>query len=124
MATINIQDLINGSIPTGPSTPAPTYSITPSTVSVNEGGTVVYTISTTNVAGGTVLYWTNSGNTVSSDFVGNSNSGSEPYDRAALSAYYLDLNKQAAEYGEKALELSPDDARLQKNLEFYQEKAH
>jgi glycosyltransferase involved in cell wall biosynthesis len=45
--------------------------------------------------------------------------GYYPYDLAALSAYKLGLYPQAIEYGKKAVELSPDDARLQTNLEFY-----
>lgn len=39
------------------------YSITPSTSSVNEGSSVTFTISTTSVSSGTTLYWTT--NTVS-----------------------------------------------------------
>lgn len=48
--------------------------------------------------------------------------GPIPYDHAALAAYHLGLYPQAFEYGMKALELSPDDIRLQTNLKFYQEK--
>jgi tetratricopeptide (TPR) repeat protein len=56
-------------------------------------------------------------------YTGRSSSwGSEPYDHAALAAYYLGLYQQASDYGSKALELSPDDKRLQKNLKFYLEK--
>ena len=35
----------------------PTYSISPSTSSVNEGSSVTITVTTTNVLNGTVLYW-------------------------------------------------------------------
>jgi mannosyltransferase OCH1-like enzyme len=48
--------------------------------------------------------------------------GYEPHDHAALSSYYLGFYQQAFDHGLKALELSPKDKRLQKNLEFYQEK--
>jgi len=37
----------------------PTYAIVPNVTSINEGGSVTYTITTTNVANGTVLYWSN-----------------------------------------------------------------
>lgn len=56
-------------------------------------------------------------------YTGRSSSwGSDPYDNAALAAYYLGKYQEALEYGSKALELNPTDARLQKNLEFYQAK--
>lgn len=45
--------------------------------------------------------------------------GAEPYDLAALSAYYLGYITQAIDYGKTAIELSPDDLRLQNNLKFY-----
>lgn len=54
----------------------PTYNITPTTSSVNEGGLITFNISTTNVANSTTLYWTNAGTTNSSDFNDNSNNGS------------------------------------------------
>ena len=53
---------------------APTYSVSPSTTSVTEGGTVGFTITTTNVQDGTILHWTNSGTTDSSDLVWQTNS--------------------------------------------------
>ena len=52
------------------------YSISPSVTSVNEGGVVTYTISTSGIGDGTVLYWTNSGTTTGADFVEGTNSGS------------------------------------------------
>jgi len=42
-------------------TPVPTYNVTPSVVSRNEGLAVTTTVATTNVATGTVLYWALSG---------------------------------------------------------------
>ena len=47
--------------------------------------------------------------------------GSDPYDLGALAAYYLGLKPLALEWGQQAIELSPDDARLRKNLEYYKE---
>ncbi len=52
-----------------------TYSISPSVSSVDEGASVVFTVTTTDVADGTVLYWTNSGTTVSADFDDTANDG-------------------------------------------------
>jgi tetratricopeptide (TPR) repeat protein len=45
--------------------------------------------------------------------------GSAPYDYAAIAAHKLGLNDKALAYGEKAVELSPTDKRLQSNLVFY-----
>ena len=39
------------------------YTISPSTTNITEGGSVTYTVNVTNVANGTTLYWTNSGTT-------------------------------------------------------------
>ena len=56
-------------------------------------------------------------------YMGNSSSwGSQPYDYAALAAYYLGKYQEALEYGIKALEFSPNDLRLKNNLNFYTEK--
>jgi hypothetical protein len=46
----------------------PTYSIAASTTSVNEPGTVTFTITTTNIPNGTVLYYSISGTVVAADF--------------------------------------------------------
>jgi hypothetical protein len=54
----------------------PTYSVSPSTTSVNEGSTVTFNISTTYVDDGTTLYWSNDGTTNSSDFTNGENNGS------------------------------------------------
>ena len=51
-----------------------TYSITPTTTSVNEGSSVTFNIVTSGVGTGT-LYWTNAGTTSASDFSGGVNSG-------------------------------------------------
>lgn len=48
--------------------------------------------------------------------------GVMPYDIAALAAYNIGLYQQAVDYGTTALELHPDDSRLQTNLKFYKEK--
>lgn len=56
-----------------------TYSVSPSTSSVNEGSTVTFTITTNYVDDGTILYWTLntiSGTINSSDFSGGATSGS------------------------------------------------
>lgn len=58
--------------------PAPTYAIAPNVSSVNEGGTVTYTVTTTNFGSGT-LYWTHvtgSGLVGAADMTDSSSSGS------------------------------------------------
>jgi glycosyltransferase involved in cell wall biosynthesis len=45
--------------------------------------------------------------------------GALPWDLAAISSYWLGEKDMSLEYGLKAAELAPKDARLQKNLEFY-----
>ncbi len=45
--------------------------------------------------------------------------GATPYDFAALAAYNLGFLEKALTYGAKAVELNPDDLRLQSNLAFY-----
>jgi hypothetical protein len=45
--------------------------------------------------------------------------GPMPYDLAALASYNLKDKKAAIKYGSKAVQLSPDEERLQRNLEFY-----
>jgi hypothetical protein len=57
----------------------PIYSISPSTLSLNEGSSVTFTISTINVTEGTTLYWSTnqiSGTINASDFSDSSTSGS------------------------------------------------
>ena len=48
--------------------------------------------------------------------------GHMAYDLAAVSAWQLKDFKTAYKYGKKAVEISPTDERLLKNLEFYKEK--
>lgn len=43
----------------------------------------------------------------------------KPWDLAAISAWNLGLRESAVEYGQKAVELNPEDQRLQTNLEYY-----
>lgn len=45
-----------------------------------------------------------------------------PWDLAAISSYYDGDTKNALIYGTKALELDPENERLQKNMKFYLEK--
>lgn len=44
------------------------------------------------------------------------------YDIAAIAAFNLKLYEQAVQLGTEALNMNPDDQRLQNNLKFYQEK--
>ena len=55
---------------------ASTYSFSRNVAITNEGTTVTFNTTTTNVANGTTLYWKNQGTTTSSDFTSNINQGS------------------------------------------------
>lgn len=44
-----------------------------------------------------------------------------PYDLAALSCYNLGMYEKAVEYGEEAIQYSPNNERLKANLEFYKQ---
>jgi hypothetical protein len=52
------------------------YTLTPNVSTTNEGTTISYTVTTTNLPNGTVVYYTNSGSTQAADFVDGVNSGS------------------------------------------------
>lgn len=52
-----------------------TYSISANVSSVNEGNTVGFSVTTTNVSDNTILYWTTIGNVVAGDFTDNITSG-------------------------------------------------
>lgn len=52
------------------------YSISPDSSSVNEGGTVTFTVRTTGLTNGTTLYWTNDGTSSAADFTDSVSSGS------------------------------------------------
>lgn len=45
-----------------------------------------------------------------------------PYDELALCCYYLEMYSKAVDYGTQALEMDPNDVRLQNNLAFYKER--
>ena len=61
----------------GPPPPPPaTYTIGQNSTSISEGGSVTYTVTTTNVTNGTTLYYTLSGTATSDDFVGGTMAGS------------------------------------------------
>lgn len=78
VATSNIFKIQDFS--TTPPPPPPTYSITPAASSVNEGSSLTFNVSTTNVSNGTVLYWSLNNSTdfatSSGSFTINSNAGS------------------------------------------------
>lgn len=54
----------------------PTYSVVPSTLLVNEGSSVTFTVTTTGVANATVLYYTTTGAASAADFTDSSLTGS------------------------------------------------
>ena len=65
--TVTIQDT---------SLTVPTYFISSDKTSVNEGGIVTFTITTTAVSNGTTLYWTTNGTTAAADYADTTLSGS------------------------------------------------
>ena len=61
----------------GPPPPPPaTYTVGQNSTSISEGGSVTYTVTTTNVTNGTTLYYTLSGTATADDFVGGTMAGS------------------------------------------------
>ncbi|WP_341884221.1 cadherin domain-containing protein, partial [Synechococcus sp. UW140] len=63
------------------SIPTPTYTITPSATSINEGGTLTTSVATTNVASGTTLYYSLSGTGITTtDFSSGALTGSGTID--------------------------------------------
>ena len=56
--------------------PVATYSISPNVTSINEGGTLIWNITTTNVPNGTVLYWLDIGTNTNADYNDNVYGGS------------------------------------------------
>ena len=58
------------------STPAPSYSIGVSTTSVNEGGSVNFTVNATAISAGTTVYYSTTGTTNAADFADGSLTGS------------------------------------------------
>ena len=58
------------------STPAPVYTINASTTSVNEGGSVDFTVNVTAVSAGTTVYYSTTGTTNAADFTDGSLTGS------------------------------------------------
>lgn len=48
--------------------PIATYSITPNVTSINEGGTLIWTITTANVVDGTTIYWQQTGTNTAADY--------------------------------------------------------
>ena len=61
----------------GPPPPPPaTYTVGQNSTAISEGGSVTYTVTTTNVTNGTTLYYTLSGTATADDFVGGTMAGS------------------------------------------------
>jgi len=48
--------------------PIATYSVAPNVTSVNEGGTLIWTITTANVTDGTTIYWQQTGTNTAADY--------------------------------------------------------
>ena len=68
--------IANNFVTTPAGTNSISYTITANVSTTNEGTTITYPITTTNVPNGTVIYWTNSGSTQAADFTDGVNTGS------------------------------------------------
>lgn len=91
----------------------PTYTIEPSVTVVDEGSSVVFTLTTTNVPNGTVLYWTNMGTTVAEDFTDTANSGSvSVIDGSATITRSLLLDDIASELETVVLQLTTESGTV------------
>ena len=79
--TVQVGSTVDVTINDTSQTPAvPSYSITPSKTSINEGETLTTTVTTSNVAQGTTLYWQidqHTGNVTISDFSSGTWNGSD-----------------------------------------------
>jgi len=62
-------------VPAPPTSPAATFSITPSALVIGESQGVTFNVATTNVPNGTVLYWENFGTLSQEDFTDGLNQG-------------------------------------------------
>jgi len=83
----------------------PTYNIQTNVSSVNEGGTLITTVTTTNVADGTTLYWSFSGaNINSSDFSSGSLTGSGSISNNSFNFTHVLANDATTE-GNETLEI-------------------
>jgi hypothetical protein len=75
----------------------PSYSVSASSSSINEGDSVTFSITTSGLVDGTVLYWTNGGTTTDSDFTDRLNSGSFTITNNSGSVTKTLLNDQLTE---------------------------
>ena len=94
----------------------PTYTITPSALSINEGAVLTATVATTNVAAGTVLYWSLSGlGITAADVVGGVLTGSGTVGATGGFAFTRTLANDLTREGNETLQirLFRDAARTQ-----------
>ena len=91
----------------------PTYNIQTNVASVNEGGTLITTMTTTNVANGTALYWSFSGTNInSSDFSSGSLTGSGSISNNSFNFTHVVANDATTEGSETLqIKLFTDAAR-------------
>jgi uncharacterized protein YqiB (DUF1249 family) len=102
--------------PPAPLAVLPTYTITPSALSINEGALLTATVATTNVAAGTVLYWSLSGlGITAADVVGGVLTGSGTVGATGGFAFTRTLANDLTREGNETLQirLFRDAARTQ-----------
>ncbi len=102
------------SISSSASTPAPTYIITPSTTTINEGAVLASTVTTTNIATGTKLYYALNGTGITAaDFSAGALTGEGITDATGKFSFsHTIANDQTTEGTESlAIKLYSDSAR-------------
>jgi len=95
-------------------TPAPTYTLTPSATTINEGAVLTSTVNTTNVATGTKLYYALSGTGITTaDFSAGALTGEGITDATGKFAFTHTLANDLTTEGAEslAIKLFPDEAR-------------
>ena len=104
------------SISDTPTTPVPTYSLTPSATSINEGNTLTTTVATTNVASGTTVYYALSGTGISAaDFSSGALTGQVSVDANGSASFSHTLAKDVTTEGVESIrvQLFSDSSRSQ-----------
>jgi hypothetical protein len=95
--------------------PTPTYSLSPSSTSINEGSALTTTVRTNNVASGTALYYSLSGTSITSgDFSSGSLTGSGTVSSSGSFTFTHTLSNDLTTEGTETLEIKlfTDSSRL------------
>jgi len=101
--------ILSGSTPVVPVIPStPTYTLTASSPSVNEGETASFTVTTTNVVAGTLLNYTLGGTINAGDIIGGSLGGSVRIDAAGRGVISIGIATDSVAESDEALTVRLD----------------